>query len=96
MTGTPEDVYTAAATAAWDAPGTRRLWLGEQRETYVALMVARPDFRALVDAVYRLGYGAGRGGGGALGYVHTAPDGTRLVLAPDEIAIVYPGSGVDR
>lgn len=54
LTPGPE-VYRACAEASWDAPGTQRLWRDEQREQYVELMLARPDWRALVDTAYRAG-----------------------------------------
>jgi hypothetical protein len=54
---TPEHVYRSCAEAAWDAPGTQRLWNGNQRDTYIELMLARPDWRAIVDVAYRAGWG---------------------------------------
>jgi len=54
LTPGPE-VYRACAEASWGAPGTQRLWSDKQRETYIELMLARPDWRALVDAAYRAG-----------------------------------------
>lgn len=69
MTAVPDEVYRACAEASWDAPGTRNLWRDEQRDTYVALMLKRPDWRALVDTAYRKGWEAHsaliHGGGGA-------------------------------
>jgi hypothetical protein len=51
----PREVYEACAEASWEAPGTQRLWPDVQRETYIELMMARPDWRALVDTAYRAG-----------------------------------------
>jgi hypothetical protein len=53
-----ERVYRACAEASWDAPGTRNIWRDEQRETYVRLMLARPDWRALVDVAFTAGWAA--------------------------------------
>lgn len=50
---TPAGLYEDAARASWDAPGTRNIWRADQEDTYIALMLARPDFRALVDAVWQ-------------------------------------------
>lgn len=50
---TPAGLYEDAARASWDAPGTRNIWRDDQEGTYIALMLARPDFRALVDAVWQ-------------------------------------------
>lgn len=55
---TPEEVYRACAESSWEQPGTQRLWRPEQRETYIGLMLARSDWRALVDAAFRAGQAA--------------------------------------
>jgi hypothetical protein len=52
---TPDKVYRGAAEASWNAPGTRTIWAGHQRDTYITLMLARPNWRALVDHAYRAG-----------------------------------------
>lgn len=51
----PDEVYRTCAEASWDAPGTRNIWCDEQQETYVELMLKRPDWRALVESAYRAG-----------------------------------------
>lgn len=55
---TPDEVYQACAEASWNAPGTQRLWRRDQQDTYIETMLARPDWRALIDTAYQAGLSA--------------------------------------